>query len=240
MWTTLLIMAVAVSLEPVRVGLTVLMLNRPRPVLQLTAFLFGGFLMGVCVGVAALLVLHAAPITSSGLTVPRVQIAIGVLALAAAAVLASKAPLRRREAQLSHATTASNGPGAIAIAPAPPGAWAKVCARSRELLGNSSLWVAGVSGLGIALPSVDYLAALAVIHASHASPAVQLGALLGFNLVAFSLVELPLVGYLVAPQRTLAALTALNEWVRSRSRRDVAAILAAAGLFLIGLGAVGL
>lgn len=160
MWTTLLIMAVAVSLEPVRVGLTVLMLNRPRPVLQLTAFLFGGFLMGVCVGVAALLVLHAAPITSSGLTVPRVQIAIGVLALAAAAVLASKAPLRRREAQLSHATTASNGPGAIAIAPAPPGAWAKVCARSRELLGNSSLWVAGVSGLGIALPSVDYLAAL--------------------------------------------------------------------------------
>ena len=45
MWITLLVMAVAVSLEPFRIGMTLLLLNRPRPVLQLLAFLAGGFTM---------------------------------------------------------------------------------------------------------------------------------------------------------------------------------------------------
>lgn len=31
MWITILVMAVAVSLEPFRIGMTVLMLSRPRP-----------------------------------------------------------------------------------------------------------------------------------------------------------------------------------------------------------------
>ena len=39
MWIPLLMMAVAVSLEPFRIGMTVLMINRPRPGLQLLAFL---------------------------------------------------------------------------------------------------------------------------------------------------------------------------------------------------------
>ena len=39
MWITLLVMAVAVSFEPFRIGMTVLMLNRARPLLQLLAFL---------------------------------------------------------------------------------------------------------------------------------------------------------------------------------------------------------
>jgi len=39
MLATVLVMAVAVIFEPVRIGLAVLMLNRPRPVLQLLAFL---------------------------------------------------------------------------------------------------------------------------------------------------------------------------------------------------------
>ncbi|WP_264992538.1 GAP family protein, partial [Mycobacterium montefiorense] len=35
MWITLLVMAFAMSVEPFRIGMTVLMLNRPRPMLQL-------------------------------------------------------------------------------------------------------------------------------------------------------------------------------------------------------------
>jgi putative Mn2+ efflux pump MntP len=42
MWITLLLMALAVSLEPFRIGMTVLMVNRPRPRRQLLAFLIGG------------------------------------------------------------------------------------------------------------------------------------------------------------------------------------------------------
>lgn len=239
MWTTLFVMAIAVSLEPVRVGLAVVMLNRPRPVLQLAAFLCGGFVMGFGVGVAVLGVLHAVPVMSNGLTVPRVQIAIGLLALTAAAALAGNVTARCREVRLASATARGDGPGAAAVDPV-PSARDRLSTCAKGLFGGSSLWVAGISGLGIALPSVDYLAALAVIHASNTSARIQLAALLGFNLVAFSLVVIPLLCYLVAPKRTLVAMAALNDWVRARSRRDIAAILAVAGLLMIGLGVVGL
>ena len=58
MWITLLAMAVAVSLEPFRIGMTVLMVNRPRPGLQLLAFLAGGFAMGVTVGLIVLFIAY--------------------------------------------------------------------------------------------------------------------------------------------------------------------------------------
>ena len=54
MLVTVLVMAFAVSVEPFRIGMTVLMLNRPRPALQLLAFLFGGFAMGTTVGLVVL------------------------------------------------------------------------------------------------------------------------------------------------------------------------------------------
>ena len=95
MLITVLVMALAVSLEPFRIGMTVLMLNRPRPSLQLTAFLFGGFAMGMSVGLVVLFVLRRALTGSGYFTLPRVQILIGVLALVAAAALAVKASAGR-------------------------------------------------------------------------------------------------------------------------------------------------
>ena len=54
MWITPLVMAIAVSMEPFRIGMTVLMLNRPRPMLHLIAFLSGGFAMGATVGLVVI------------------------------------------------------------------------------------------------------------------------------------------------------------------------------------------
>ncbi|TGD89813.1 GAP family protein [Mycolicibacterium sp. CH28] len=207
MWFTLLVMAAAVSLEPFRIGMSVLMLNRPRPHLQLAAFLCGGFLMGLTVGAVALLALESWLPSSAHFTLPRVQTIIGSLALLAAAILAvTKGRNRTAPAWLS------------------------------RLLDGQSLWIAGAAGLGIALPSVDYLAALAVIAAADTAPATRLAALLMFNAVAFALVEIPLLAYLVAPQRTYAAMTALHQWIRARRRREVAALLAVVGAVLLAAG----
>jgi hypothetical protein len=210
MWFTLLVMAVAVSLEPFRIGMSVLMLNRPRPHLQLAAFLFGGFVMGLTVGAVVLFALESRIPASAHFTLPRVQIVIGVLALLAATILALTKGRDRT-----------------------PPAWLS------RLLDGQSLWVAGVAGLGIALPSIDYLAALAVIAAGATAPAVRFGALVTFNVVAFALVELPLLAYLVAPQRTRAAMTALHGWVRARRRREVAVLLAVVGVVLLSAGLLG-
>ena len=210
MWITLLVMAAAVSLEPFRIGMCVVMLNRPRPRLQLAAFLGGGFLMGLSVGAAVLFAVTSRLPASAQFTLPTVQIAIGVLALLGAATVAAT----RGRTQT-------------------PPLWLT------RLLGGRSLWVAGVAGLGIALPSVDYLAALAMIAAAGVSAATQFSALVLFNVVAFALVEIPLLAYLVAPEQTRVAMERLHHWVRTRRRRDVAALLAVVGTVLIGVGLLG-
>ena len=218
MWITLLVMAVAVSLEPFRIGLSVLMLNRPRPVRQMFAFLCGGYAMGLTVGLIVLFALRPRLPGASEFTLPTVQIVIGTLCLVTAAVLA----VTRRRGGTD---------------PAAPGRFAGL---TRRLTDGGSLWVAGAAGLGIALPSIDYLAVLAVILAAGASATTQLTALLLFHVVAFALVEIPLIAYLVAPQRTLAAMSSLNDWIRSRRRGDVAVLLAIFGSVIIGVGLAGI
>jgi hypothetical protein len=223
MWITLLMMAVAVSLEPFRIGMTVLMINRPRPRLQLLAFLAGGFAMGTTVGVIVLFVLRPA-LGSAHFTLPRVQIVVGAVVLANAALVATGllGGARRKRGD--------GTPGRATRMLAP------LATRARQLLSGRSLWAAGVAGLGIALPSVDYLAALALIVATGAAASVQFGALMLFNVIAFGLVEIPLLAYLVAPDRTHATLAALYEWLRLRGRLGFAVLLAATGCVLLGVG----
>ncbi|GAS93703.1 Gap like protein [Mycolicibacterium canariasense] len=210
MWFTLLVMAVAVSLEPFRIGMTVVLLSRPRPHLQLAAFLAGGFGMGLAVGMTVLFIVGKR-LPEAHFTLPRVQIAIGTLAIVAAVTL-----------------SLTKG------RPRTPPAWV-----TRVLQGRS-LWVAGVAGMCIALPSLDYLAALAVIAASGTTAVTQLGALVAFNAVAFALIEAPLLAHLVAPARTTAVMNTLNEWVRARRRQEVAGLLAAVGVALLVAGLLGI
>lgn len=226
MWIPILVMALAVSLEPFRVAMTVLMVNRPRPVLQLLAFLSGGFAMGMTVGLVVVFVLRRRLIASTHLTLPRVQILIGVLALLAAAVLAMRVAVVR--VGRSREELAERG-----------SVFEKLPMRLRRLLQGRSLWIAGAAGLAIALPSVDYLAALAVILASGAAAMTQVAALLLFNVTAFALVEISLIAYLLAPARTQRSLTALNNWIAARRRLEVAALLVGVGCVLLVLGIAG-
>jgi hypothetical protein len=215
MLITVLVMAAAVSLKPFRIGMTVLMLNRPRPLLRLTAFLCRGFTMGISVGLVVLFVLRRALTGSGYVTLPRAQILIGVLALLGAAVLVLRAYTGRQAGPRGFPT------------------------RVRQLLSGRSLWVAGLAGLGIALPSVDYLAALTIILASGAAAPTQVGAPLMFNVVAFALVEIPLVAHALAPDTTRSALAALHEWIRARRRLEVAGLLAVVGAVLLTAGLAG-
>jgi hypothetical protein len=188
MWITILVIAGAMSLEPFRIGMSVLMLNRPRPMLQLLVFLCGGYAIGMTVGMVVLFVFRRTLLGSTYFTLPKVQILTGALALLIAAVLAARVFAPR-------------------LMPAP----GKVATQAQRLLNGHSLWVAGMAGFGIELPSVDYLAALAVILASGAPASTQVAALLIFNVVAFALVETPLLAYLLAPETTHMAMTALHD-----------------------------
>jgi hypothetical protein len=86
---------------------------------------------------------------------------------------------------------------------------------------------------------VDHLAALAVILASGAAALMQVGAVVIFNVVAFALVEIPLLAYLLAPQTTRSSMEALHDWIRSRRRIEVATLLAGVGCVLLIVGSAG-
>src|SRR6202012_5341324 len=215
MLITVLVMAFAVSVEPFRIGMTVLMLNRPRPVLQLLAFLSGGFAMGMTVGLVVLFVFRRRLLGSTYFTLPKVQILIGFLTLVVAVVVAVDVP------------------GRLGSRPA------SLTRPAQRLLRGHSLSVAGIAGLGIALPSAGYLAALAVILASGAAALTQVAVLLMFNVVAFALVEIPLLAYLLAPKATATSMTALHNWIRSRRRLEVAILLAVAGCVFLAVGMAG-
>jgi Sap, sulfolipid-1-addressing protein len=68
------------SFEPIRIGSTVMVLNRPRPMLQLLAFSCGGYVMGMGVGLIVLFIRWRTPSTTTNITVPRVEMVIGLLA----------------------------------------------------------------------------------------------------------------------------------------------------------------
>lgn len=238
MWITVLILAGSVIFEPIRLGLVVLLLSRKRPLRQLLVFCCGGLTMGSGVGLVVLFVLRAAPVFGH-VSVAQVQLASGFVALLIAAAIAANT-VRHKPVRRSPANAEAAGGGVALLERTQPGALAKLTGRARAFLQGDSLRVAWVSGLGAALPSANYMASMAAILASHAGAVTQAQAVVAYNLVAFTVAEIPLVSCLLAPRRTRASMVALQTWLRSRTRGDIAALIATGGAAMLALGLTSL
>jgi hypothetical protein len=215
------------------------MLSRPYPLRQLGAFLCGGLTMGMCVGLITLFVLRATPLVGNPhFTVAKVQLATGVIALFIAGLVASNVSARFSRAPAD--TTVEGGGGVALLEAPPPTGLRKHSERARQFLRGESLLVAVVSGLLTALPSANYMGAIAVILASGAAPTSQVQAIITFNVVAFTLVLIPLVSFLAAPGKTREFMVKLQKWLRSRSHREASILLAVVGCFMVVLGLSGL
>ena len=134
-WTTVFVLAFAVNFEPTRIGLITVALSRPRPLLQLLAFLCGSFAMTTSVGLLVLFVFHHGLLGEANFNGAKIQIAIGVLALAGAALLATNVLPAVRHSRKPLKGAVSNDPKWVAFQPAAlrrpsPGAWAPVNTRA--------------------------------------------------------------------------------------------------------------
>lgn len=241
MWGTVLVLALMAAADPVRFGIAVHLISRPRPMLNLLAFWLGGATTGIAAALAAVLLLrdvatvvvqHVASAAGSG-TVRYIQVAGGVLALLIAALIAVDFSARYR----ARVPTAAGDLSALMLQPSQPGtstAFSRLSSRALDVL-EGRLWVAFVAGLGQATPP-HYLLAIAAILASGGAIGAQLTAALMFTVVAFAVVEIPLVSYLATPAKTQAVILQLHTWVRARRRRIFAVILAVTGVLLVGTG----
>jgi hypothetical protein len=230
-WPTVLLLAVALNLEPTRVGLVPLLLSREQPLRQLAAFLVGSLSVSLGFGFLVLFVLHRSPLGSSSAAGGRAQIVIGAIALVLAAALVVRWRTRRR-ARTTISPVAANRATTQTI-----GRVDRFTRAVRAVLHRGrSPWFAGLVGVGVGLPSVDYLAMLVVITTSQTSSAEQSAALVTFVLLGSLVVMVPLIGYLLAPDRTRRIVDRFAEWTRTRSQIEYAGLLALIGAILIGLG----
>lgn len=239
MWGIVLWMALATAPDPVRIGIAVLLISRPRPLLNLFAFWLGGMATGIVAGLGALLLLRdslpslvhnmTSPITS--FTGGHIQIVMGVLALLISAVGAVHLARQRARTAIHE-----GGPSTPSPQPRTPTAFSRLFARAQTALGGGNPWVAFMAGLGQATPPVQYLVALTAILASGAALGTQLSAAVAFTVVVLVLVEIPLVSYLVTPAKTEAIMQRVHNWMRAHSRRIFVVGTAVLGVIMMAKG----
>ena len=234
MCSAVFLLSVLVALDPVRIGIVALVISRPRPMRNLLAFWAGGMVAGIGVALVVLLLLRDLTLplmqkvesAMSSPTAAQTQVALGVLAVSSAAIIW----VRQREL-----VSAVGGDASVAVLshPRPTGSGRPAM---RDRLEGGSTLVAFVAGLALATPPVEYLAAMIAILSSGAPAAEQLGAALLFTIVAFTVAEVPLVSYLVAPARTMAVVQRLNDWMTGRRHAITAVVAAVCGALLMVTG----
>jgi len=199
----------------------------------LLAFLLGGMATSIVVGFVLLKVIDGTGIVEgdSGRSVgPGIDIAVGVLSLSLAFLLATgrELPFARRRAARKQRREAKQ---AEEDAKDP---WTK------RILGRDSLWLAFALGVVLDLPSVWYLAALKDIAEDNHGVTVELGQILIFNLIMFALIEIPLVCYLLAPERSAAAVNRFAAWGHRNARMIGAWVAGLIGAYLVIEGVLDL
>ena len=242
MSSAVLALSLLAAIDPVRIGITALLISRPRPMLNLVAFWVGGMAAGIVAAVGALLFLRDLTLSvetalvsaTSSRSVAYLQFAIGVLAVSLAALMLARFGARQRTA-----VPVTGGESAVLLLePNAPTGSSRLSIRGR--LEGGSLAVAFVAGVALATPPVEYMAAIIAIMASEPTAAAQVGAALMFTVVAFTVVEVPLITYLTSPAQTLAVVRRLNDWITARRQAIPAIVIGAIGFLLVvsGVGKV--
>ena len=108
MWSSVAVLALPIALDPVRLGVNLLLVSRSRPAQNLLVYWIGCITASFVLLMVPLLVLHftpmfssfvhdlANPATTASSTVKRVEIFVGVLVLAIAALMAVRFVTRQR------------------------------------------------------------------------------------------------------------------------------------------------
>lgn len=221
----LLVLALGAAVYPTLLALVLVVLTRPRPAHLLAAFLAGAFIVGIGCGLILVFVLEGAFDTGTRRNAsPWVDIAVGVLSLGLAALLATgrdPRPQRLRKRQ-------------PAPAKPPRESWTKRAA-SRD-----SLRMAFVLGIVLDLPSFWYLVALKDIANGHYSTGGKVLLILAFNVIMFSLAEIPLIYYLLDPDGAQVAIGRFNAWLRAHARQLTEVVAGGIGAYLVVKGIVAL
>ncbi len=242
----MLMVGVGVFMDPTRLGLAAILMSRRQAVRSLLAFWLGGMLAGISVGIVVLVLFHDVALvaiqnmvasmnevrSAVGFSGGRLQIAFGMLALVGLAVLVAR---QRARAEAPIAVGSGGVPG-LAPQPSKSSFAARMGQLTVRMVESGGHWPAFIVGLGSTVPPIEGPVALTVIMASKNELGTQFSAFVVFTLMMLLFVEIPLLSYWAAPQRTEAAMLRLNTWIHGHRPQIVQATLALAGVVFVVQG----
>src|SRR5215510_5183557 len=181
------------------------MLSQPNPKRLLIGYLLGGLLVSLTIGFVIVFAVHQSGATSTtqNSISPAMDIALGLILLVVAYVLRSERVERRRERKKKEKEGVEKGPSKV-----------------ERVLGRGSAGVA-------------YLAALHELDDLNYGTVPTILVILGFNFMLLILLEIPLIGYVIAPERTVVAVQDFRAWLTKNGLKAGIYVAAGLGLFLI-------
>jgi hypothetical protein len=252
MWIYVLYMGFALALDPFRLGFALVLTARRHPMLNLFAYWLGGMAAGIGLATFALLLLrdftqvavrNAMSVvdhvrsTVAIFTGGRLQITLGVLVLLALLIV----KVRERARVEERVAVGSGGVSDVVRQPRGPGAlFAWFAARTHDMLQSDLIWPVFVAGAASAIPPIDGVAMLAVIMASRADLGTQFSAFIAFTLLMLSIVEIPLLSYLVWPEKTVGLVQQVQDWIRAHLRPIMQILLTVGGVTAVVQGVASL
>jgi hypothetical protein len=223
------------ALNPKLLALDLLLIENRRPRAMFLCLLLGGMTVALTVGLLDVLVFHADALKHQATVGAGVDLAVGLLLLAAGALLATGRVHGRRKAPVP----AGGGP------PAPKeeeeeekkkkkNGWAQ------RVLGEPRLGLAMLVGAVIGIPGASYLAALHDLVTGKSSTLIQVIAVVIFVVIDFLLIIIPFAFLELRPEATKARLRHTQDWLLSHALQLMAAIALLLGAYLAISGLVRL
>ncbi|MFL5862253.1 MAG: GAP family protein [Solirubrobacteraceae bacterium] len=214
------VLALLAALNPTLLAAATVMLLLNNPGRLMLGYLLGAMMTSVTLGLVIVFSLQDSSVVSDTQNTvnPAVDIALGVIALVVARAL-----LPRRTDQ-----------------PRPEPAKAKPPPRWQTKLSQSTPRGAFAVGAVLTLPGASYLAGLRQIHSLNHPDPVTVLLVVAFNLVMLMLIELPLLGFAVAPEWTKREVTQAKRLLARHGRRVATYALAMLGSALVIKGIIAL
>jgi hypothetical protein len=210
-------LALLASLSPTALLIAAVYLGSARPRTTAAFYLAGALAMSAVMGVVLLVLLRSADLSRAGERGPRydVRLGLGILLLVAGAVISRLKSLAHNPSKEQHGIAYR-----MAARPAP---------RSAFLV-----------GILVFAPGACFLAAVQVIATAQSSLELTFLAVALVVVINVLLVWVPLLLYLVFPERTTRYLARFNGWLRAHGRTILIIVLIAVGAIMIGDGIYGL
>ena len=219
----IVLLALAAAVFPTLIACVAIMVSRPEPRRLLIAFYTGGLTVSIGAGIVVLDAFKRGDSivgNSSSRPNPATSIVTGLLALVLGWLMASargRALLNRWRSRRPRRRERKK----------------EVPSWAERRLNQANVAVALAVGAAINLPGPFYVLALGEIATGNYTRPAEFGLIVLFNAIMFALIEVPLAGYLLRPERTAEQVGELASWLNRNGLRVLGGLVALVGVSLV-------